>query len=166
LIKIQGFTLIELIIVIVILAVLAVTAVPKFIDLSADTRIATLESIEGNIKTTMSLVHTKALILGLTEGAQVLTLENGDIINLAHGYPVPADLETLLDISGPMLTVTSDHFPNYPVLVYYFAGNLNPEDNNPPFPLPNQGTDCFVMYSVSKPNITPYAGTRIMSNGC
>lgn len=166
LIKTQGFTLIELIIVIVILGVFAVTAAPKFIDFSSDARIATLESIEGNIKATMSLVHTKALVLGLTEGAQVLTLDNGEIINLIHGLPAPADLEKVLDISGPILTVTSDHFPNYPVLVYYFTGNLNPEDNSPPFPLPNQGTDCFVMYSVSKPNITPFAGTRIMSNGC
>jgi hypothetical protein len=114
----------------------------------------------------MSLVHTKALILGLTEGAQVLTMDNGDIINLAHGYPIPVDLDKLLDVSGQMLTVNSDLFPNYPVLVYYFTGKLSPEGNRHPFPLPNQGTDCFVMYSVSKPNITPYAGTRIMSNGC
>jgi len=166
LIKEQGFTLIELIIVIVILGGLAVTAAPKFSNLSTEARIATLESIEGDIKTTMSLVHTKALILGLTEGAQVMTLDNGDNINLAHGFPVPADLNKVLDISGPMLSVSSDYFPNYPVLVYYFTGNPNPKDNTPPFPLPNQGTDCFVMYSVSTPNITPYAGTRIMSNGC
>lgn len=65
-----------------------------------------------------------------------------------------------------MQLVISNHFPNYPVAVYYFSGSQNPENNTPPFPLPNQGSDCFVMYSTSEPSITPYAGTRIMTNGC
>lgn len=164
--KESGFTLIELILVIVILGVLTVLAVPKFSDMSQNARIQTLKAIEGNIKASMAIIHTKALIQGLTIGAQVMTLDNGDTINLAHGYPVPADLRKVLEVSDSMPFVNSNHFPNYPVLVYYFSGNVNPKDNSPPFPLPNQGADCFVMYSVSDPSIAPYAGTRVITNGC
>jgi len=51
-----GFTLIELVVVIVILGVLAATAAPKFIDLSSDARIATLESLEGSMRSASNLV--------------------------------------------------------------------------------------------------------------
>jgi len=164
--KVNGFTLIELILVIVILGILTVLAVPRFSDIAKNAKIQSLNAIEGNIKASMSIIYSKALIQGLTKGAQVMSLDNGDTINLAHGYPVPADLRKVLEVSDSMPFVNSNYFLNYPVLVYYFSENQNPKDNSPPFPLPNQGTDCFVMYSVSDPSIAPYAGTRVITNGC
>ena len=94
--------MIELIIVIVILAILAVIAAPKFLNLSQDAKIQLLRAIESNIKSTMAIVHAKAQVLGLTHGAQVMTLDNGDVINLSHGYPIPQDLDKVLDVSEQM----------------------------------------------------------------
>lgn len=63
--KNNGFTLIELIIVIVILGILAVVAAPKFIDISSDAKIAVLNSLSGQFKSTISLVQAKARVKGL-----------------------------------------------------------------------------------------------------
>lgn len=164
--KNRGFTFIELVTVIVVLAVISVIAIPKYIHYSTDAKIATLRSIEGSIKSMISIVHAKAMVSGLAHGAQRMTLDNGQVINLSNGYPLPEDVYKILSVSDTMVSVTSNYFTNYPVLVYYFSGAPNPANNIPPFPLPNQGKDCFVMYSTSTDNITPFAGTRIMNNNC
>jgi MSHA pilin protein MshA len=63
--KQNGFTLIELIIVIVILGILSVVAAPRFIDLSSDAKIAVLNSLSGQFKSTVNLVQMKARTKGL-----------------------------------------------------------------------------------------------------
>lgn len=63
--KENGFTLIEMLVVIVILGVLAVTALPKFIDLSADAKVASLNNVAGQIESTVQMVRAKALVQGL-----------------------------------------------------------------------------------------------------
>lgn len=60
-----GFTLVELIIVIVILGIIAVVAAPRFISLSSDTKIAVINNIAGQMKTTVSLAQNKARASGL-----------------------------------------------------------------------------------------------------
>lgn len=58
----QGFTLVELIIVIVILGILAVTAAPRFFNFTTDARVSVLESIEGSLKATGSMIEGRAQI--------------------------------------------------------------------------------------------------------
>ena len=86
----QGFTLIELIIVIVILGVLAVVAAPKFIDVSSDARIASLDALEGSLRSATNLVNYKAIIEDKTDCATDPSIEMvGATITLRCGYPCP-----------------------------------------------------------------------------
>jgi MSHA pilin protein MshA len=86
----RGFTLIELVMVIVILGVLAAVAIPKFIDMGSDARIATLNGLEGSVKTTMETVKAVVALRGTTAAADpalnFLDMQ-GSTIRLWNGYP-------------------------------------------------------------------------------
>jgi MSHA pilin protein MshA len=64
--KAFGFTLIELVMVIVILGILAAVALPKFANLSSSARVATLEGIAGAMRSTITIVKSKAYVNGLS----------------------------------------------------------------------------------------------------
>ena len=82
----KGFTLIELIIVIVILGVLAVSAAPKFLDLSSDAQVASLNGMKAAITSGTDLLNAKALVDGQTQGDGTITV-NGTNIVMHSGYP-------------------------------------------------------------------------------
>jgi len=86
--KQQAFTLIELVIVIIVLGILAAVAVPKFINLSSESRIASLRGMEGAMRSGADLIHSKAVITG--QDAETVTMTNigGVNMQLHSGYPV------------------------------------------------------------------------------
>ena len=126
--KQQGFTLIELVVVIVILGILAVTAAPKFINLQADARTATLEGVKASMQSAATLVHSKALIAGnelLDNGETVFVTVNGERTEINFGYPLanyttanannPGDWSDLIEVSADFSTVVvGDLFYVYP----------------------------------------------------
>lgn len=86
-IKNQGFTLIELVVVIVILGILAVTAAPKFIGLSTDAKVATLEGMQGAMKSGADMIYSKAFINNKVVNDDTLIVGSASI-SLHSGYPV------------------------------------------------------------------------------
>lgn len=85
-----GFSLIELVIVIIILGVLSAAMLPKFTDISSDARIASLNGLKGALKSSSTLVFSKAAIQGVEKerGIWFDYNENGsNDIPMHSGYP-------------------------------------------------------------------------------
>jgi len=116
--KQKGFTLIELVIVIVILGILAATAAPKFLNLQADAKEATLQAVKASVETAMSVVYAKSLIKGI-ETAATGSVNTPTAVTTIYGYPeaTAANFTNLLELNNSEFT-TIDTVGTDTVMIY------------------------------------------------
>lgn len=82
--KVQGFTLIELVIVIVILGILSAVALPRFIDVTNQARAASIDGLAGAIRSAAALSKAQYVVNGdntattVTMDGQAVDVVTGD----------------------------------------------------------------------------------------
>lgn len=84
--KVQGFSLIELVIVIMILGLLAATAIPRFLNVADDAENASVEGVAGGLSTGVSFVRSQWEVDGRRNDSVIL---DGTTISLDMRFGFP-----------------------------------------------------------------------------
>lgn len=92
-----GFTLIEMVAVIIILAIMAATALPKFVNLSQEARLSSIQGLAGGLRSAASLAKS-----------QWLAVQSGN-----KGY-VSMGGGSVRVWSSEVITTTNPHLRGYP----------------------------------------------------
>ena len=77
----QGFTFIELVIVIILLGLLAAAALPRFLDVTEEAEIASLEGVAGGFSTAVTIAHAQWFAEGNRRGGSAAPADKG-FVNL------------------------------------------------------------------------------------
>ncbi len=148
----QGFTLIELVVVIVILGLLAATALPKFINVTTDARVASMQGVAGGLRGAAALAQSQYLVNG-NKNADTILLPDGNTVNVLceNNSAAPCSGQTAYpglggrpdptsSGIGVMLPAPSDYTITYGTTDAGTATYVPPGGNT---------TDCYLSYTPS-----------------
>jgi len=164
--KSKGFTLVELVIVIVILGILAITAAPKFLNLSSDAKISTVNGVKGALQSANAIIYSKAVLAGVHKkdtGATVAV--EGGTVALAYGYVTDTadEVKKVLDLEGgfTVIQATAGSYASSEgnvavaatdVLIYTGAA-------------PTEASACMLVYTKAT-STTTKPTYKIVNGGC
>lgn len=166
--KSKGFTLVELVIVIVILGILAVTAAPKFLNLSSDAKISTVNGVQGALKSANAVLYSKAVLASEHKKASGSVTVDGTAIALVNGYvaPTKAAVESVLDIEGGfevlLATDIAGTYTNSPANVTVAATDIVIYTGSA---VPTTTSACMLVYTAAANN-TAKPTYKLVTSGC
>ncbi len=86
----SGFTLVELVVVIVILGILAATALPRFINLTNEARVASVNGFAGGLRSAVGVAQARYFATGNTTATTVAMIGSATPVDVGAGTGVPA----------------------------------------------------------------------------
>lgn len=87
--KQSGFTIMELVVVIIVLTVLAVFVIPRYMNVSTQSRISIVNGLSGSMRAAAELVRSLALAQGYTAAASSVNLGDGMVVSINNeSYPI------------------------------------------------------------------------------